>query len=70
MSSLKSAYAKYLQSVQTNAQEKPVQKSNSLLQRKPTPMADSGASDTDRGKLIAETAFKALHKKRQDIRNG
>tara|TARA_R110000803_G_scaffold206172_1_gene273271 strand:- start:1901 stop:2125 length:225 start_codon:yes stop_codon:yes gene_type:complete len=48
---------------------KPVEKSNGLLTRRSTPMTSSDTSSSDKGALIAQTAFNAIRRKRQEMRN-
>lgn len=48
---------------------KPIEKSNGLLTRRSTPMTRSDAPSSDKGALIAQTAFNAIRRKRQEIRN-
>tara|TARA_R110001606_G_scaffold259734_1_gene407471 strand:- start:6468 stop:6680 length:213 start_codon:yes stop_codon:yes gene_type:complete len=70
MDALKTAYLKFSQSSMGKEQSKPVKKTGGLLSRTNTDKPRSDAPSSDRGKLIAETAFSAIRRKRQEIRNG
>tara|TARA_R110001632_G_scaffold189685_1_gene310247 strand:- start:773 stop:985 length:213 start_codon:yes stop_codon:yes gene_type:complete len=69
MDALKTAYTKFSQTSMASNQPKPIEKNRGLLARSNTPTPSSNAESSDRGKLIAETAFNAIRRKRQEIRN-